>query len=90
MLDLGLWKMAGTAMASAIVTGAAAWMSFGAGTVSRGDMESYVQSAITHEREVNVTYNELLEQVSTEFRSFRIEQEGTNARLETLIEIMQN
>jgi hypothetical protein len=89
MFEVGLWKMAGTAMASALVTGAAAWMSFGAGTVSRGDMESYVQSAITHERELSTPSNELLKEVSTEFRSFRVEQEGTNARLETLIEILQ-
>jgi hypothetical protein len=89
MLEIGIWKMAGTAMASALVTGAAAWMSFGAGTVSRADMESYVHSAITVEREIGSSSDELLKEVSTEFRSFRVEQEGTNARLETLIEILQ-
>jgi len=89
MFDIGLWKMAGTAMASALFTGAAAWMSFGAGTVSHSDMESYVQSAISHEREIGSANSVLLQEVSKEFRSFRVEQEGTNARLETLIEILQ-
>jgi hypothetical protein len=52
-------------------------------------MESYVHSAITVEREIGSSSDELLKEVSTEFRSFRVEQEGTNARLETLIEILQ-
>jgi len=89
MFDIGLWKMAGTAMASALFTGAAAWMSFGAGTVSRADMENYVQATISHEREIAASNTALLGEVSKEFRNFRVEQEGTNARLETLIEILQ-
>ena len=90
MLDLSVWKMAGTAMASMLVTGLAAWFSFGAGTVSRAEMEAYVAKTIEHEREIRAPFVDAMQGVQNEFNAFRMEQKATNAKLETLIEVMRS
>jgi hypothetical protein len=89
MFDPGLWKLVGTAMASIITTGVVAWFSFGASAVDYDTMTEYVATAITHEREVAAPFVSSMQEVQKEFNSFRVEQQGTNARLETLIEIMR-
>jgi hypothetical protein len=89
MLDVGLWKLAGTAMASALVTGAAAWWSFGAHVVTDAEMKTYVSEQIAHERELREPFVETMRGVKEQFEQFHLEQRTTNSRLETLIEVMR-
>jgi hypothetical protein len=52
-------------------------------------MEVFVIEKINHERELSAQYVALVSKVAEEFSAFRIEQTETNARLDTLIGIMQ-
>jgi hypothetical protein len=89
MLDIGLWKLAGTGMASAMLTGAVAWFSFGNEVVTNVEMKAYVAKEIQHEREIMEPFVQSMQQVSEEFRQFSLEQKTTNSRLDTLIEVMR-
>ena len=85
----GYYKMICVGLSSCLLTGLVAWFAFGAGNVSRAAMEVFVIEKINHERELSAQYVALVTKVADEFSAFRLEQTETNARLDTLIGIMQ-
>lgn len=74
-----------SALMAALLTGAGAWMSFGRGTVSRAEMETYVETHMKLENKLLEANTEAIKALTASFNAFVKEQAEFNGMFKAYI-----
>lgn len=77
------------ALLSAVVTGAGAWLSFGRGTVGRGEMQAYVATYVSARIQPIAQNTAAVAKLTDSIDQFQRTQSAANANFRTMIEVLK-